>query len=784
MTVSSCPKCHLPITLPAVTSPLARVRCPICAGEYTLQDALSYAPPTLVVIGAPAESAPSAGSIAALAGMGAAASTVLTNEPEFRIEPASTTAAGEDEFGFQLESDAPPQPAAEDEFGFQLEPEEAPQPATADEIKLELEPEPVVAAEAAPAEVVEDLSAELLPADEGAALAEMAALEPEALLPPVEPAADAEPALEFIGDEPALEPVAETPTDAPVTAEQETQPAEPAAVAADNPWGDLTDDAAVSEEELDFGGQLGEEVSLTSEAGAAEEATLDTWQDLPSGALQAAQEAVAAEDADADGDKGETAPDDWFAAGVGDALPEAGDDADLAFKLEDQPAAASSPLAAPVAAAAGLAGAAAAGAAVSPAKKPAAKRRPPVESGPFAKIIAALITVPLALIIVLGILWWVVGYDPVKLAPKMPDFLAFLAPESLRNAGKKPTPPSNSVAKNTNPTPKPEPTPEPKPEPTPEPTPEPKPEPTPEPKPEPKPEPTPEPKPEPKPMPPVEVVGLANVPAVAPEELGKALKEASDARNELAGMDNTNAKYSATNRAYFMKAYTLAEKATHVKKDAADFSLKQRLDAAAKTVAPKGAEKADLEAIGRIAAAWIPAQQRTEPGMIVAGTVQSVTPRGKLFETKIQLAGEIADRFVKDYVVISAEKLTGVEENKPAIIFGVIVDNPLANIKGFVGDEQRVIWSTFAVDFNATGGTAPEPVNEKPAVTPEPPAEKPAVEKPATPEVMPDKPAVDPPKIEAPKLDAPAIEPPKFDFPAPELPKTDPKPDAPAPESK
>ncbi len=56
MTISSCPKCDEPVTIPGGADSSARVRCPLCAEEYTLADALQKLPPALVLLDAPAPS--------------------------------------------------------------------------------------------------------------------------------------------------------------------------------------------------------------------------------------------------------------------------------------------------------------------------------------------------------------------------------------------------------------------------------------------------------------------------------------------------------------------------------------------------------------------------------------------------------------------------------------------------------------------------------------------------------------------------------------------------------
>jgi hypothetical protein len=48
--ISTCPRCRLQISLPEKTSPAAQVKCPLCAAEYTLREALDQVPPMLIVL--------------------------------------------------------------------------------------------------------------------------------------------------------------------------------------------------------------------------------------------------------------------------------------------------------------------------------------------------------------------------------------------------------------------------------------------------------------------------------------------------------------------------------------------------------------------------------------------------------------------------------------------------------------------------------------------------------------------------------------------------------------
>ncbi len=54
--VTTCPKCYHHVLLPLLDDQAAWVRCPLCRGEYTLQTALDFVPPSLEIIAGPTPS--------------------------------------------------------------------------------------------------------------------------------------------------------------------------------------------------------------------------------------------------------------------------------------------------------------------------------------------------------------------------------------------------------------------------------------------------------------------------------------------------------------------------------------------------------------------------------------------------------------------------------------------------------------------------------------------------------------------------------------------------------
>jgi hypothetical protein len=50
--ISTCPKCQQPVTIPTGVDLAAHVRCPLCAAEYLLADAIANMPPALIPVDA------------------------------------------------------------------------------------------------------------------------------------------------------------------------------------------------------------------------------------------------------------------------------------------------------------------------------------------------------------------------------------------------------------------------------------------------------------------------------------------------------------------------------------------------------------------------------------------------------------------------------------------------------------------------------------------------------------------------------------------------------------
>ncbi|HZZ71333.1 MAG TPA: hypothetical protein VFE24_03715 [Pirellulales bacterium] len=301
----------------------------------------------------------------------------------------------------------------------------------------------------------------------------------------------------------------------------------------------------------------------------------------------------------------------------------------------------------------------------------------------------------------------------VKPEPKpetKPDPFGDAKPDTKPDIKPEPKPetkpdPFGDTKPDTKPDVKPEPKPETKPDPFGDTKPEVKPEPKPETKPDPfgdtKPETKPEVKPEPNPE--TKPAGLKNAPLVTQPEMETAAKEASEAAKAL---DEPAADVSpaALKQAYYKKLFALAEKVALAPQQP---GANTAMDTLKQLVLRGGATPDALNPLGRIAAYWISSPRRdpAERGIVLNATINSIEKQNGLNVAKVTLTGGLPEGRPADflnYTVVSKEGLP--EVGSTALLVGVIVDQPATAIEGFKGDQKQVIWTVGSIP---TKGTEP-----------------------------------------------------------------------------
>jgi hypothetical protein len=95
--ISTCPRCEKLVAIPSGVDPTASVRCPLCAGEYALSEAIASAPPELIPVVVVSEQSATAVS-EAVAEPAGEEQAQTRHEPEHEPEGENEAAAAVKEF--------------------------------------------------------------------------------------------------------------------------------------------------------------------------------------------------------------------------------------------------------------------------------------------------------------------------------------------------------------------------------------------------------------------------------------------------------------------------------------------------------------------------------------------------------------------------------------------------------------------------------------------------------------------------------------------------------------
>ncbi len=177
-------------------------------------------------------------------------------------------------------------------------------------------------------------------------------------------------------------------------------------------------------------------------------------------------------------------------------------------------------------------------------------------------------------------------------------------------------------------------------------------------------------------------------------DVEKGMTEAQEAATALATADKDALKKAKAQ--YYRKLAQLAELATFAEDDSVE--PEGDLSKIKELLGEVAADRAQLGVIAKAAGQWMNISKGKEhQGIVLAGTVQSVTKQGHVFETKVLLAdgGQVV-------TVLSAKKLP-VKENDQTVVLGSIVSDPATTIEGYQGTETTAIWSGVAIKAPPAG---------------------------------------------------------------------------------
>ena len=189
-----------------------------------------------------------------------------------------------------------------------------------------------------------------------------------------------------------------------------------------------------------------------------------------------------------------------------------------------------------------------------------------------------------------------------------------------------------------------------------------------------------EPKEEPSPPPPV---GPADPPSFTSDELGQVLKTTHSAFTADALTDET-----------YRRLCQLAQTVTFVETADGGPKLINRLEAVDILLRKIGSEELNLIKIGEMAASLAYDQERTENGILLAGTLESSLKLGQAHGAGVQLSGTDSP-----LVVVSKTPLPAKVGDR-VLVLGSVVDKPAENMVGVDTGMRRVIWSRMTVNLD------------------------------------------------------------------------------------
>ncbi len=201
------------------------------------------------------------------------------------------------------------------------------------------------------------------------------------------------------------------------------------------------------------------------------------------------------------------------------------------------------------------------------------------------------------------------------------------------------------------------------------------------------------------PVPPDEPA-IIDAPQFSLADLAKAMQETGAASQKLlsaqSGKDDAALKTARTQ--FYLKMFAMAEALTFTNDESADGQLAGEKQAIEQIMLHQFAsEKKRLDALKYNAGRWLDFSKRTTPGVVVAGTVQSCEPSGKLYEVKLGIGVSTDDPIVTVLHKSDPQLVQGDQ----ALLLGAIVDDPGEKVIGYEGLEPMAIWSGMTIKLPA-----------------------------------------------------------------------------------
>ena len=189
-----------------------------------------------------------------------------------------------------------------------------------------------------------------------------------------------------------------------------------------------------------------------------------------------------------------------------------------------------------------------------------------------------------------------------------------------------------------------------------------------------------EPSEDPPPPPPV---GPADPPSFTSDELGLVLKATHDAFNADGLADET-----------YRRLCQLAQTVTFVELAGGGSKLRNRLEAVDILLRKIGSQELNLIEIGEMATVWASDQERTDNGILLAGTLESNLKLGQVYGATVRVSG------TDNPLVVVGKTLMPAKLGDRVLVLGSVVDKPAEKIVGVDTSMRRVIWSRMTVNLD------------------------------------------------------------------------------------
>ena len=168
-----------------------------------------------------------------------------------------------------------------------------------------------------------------------------------------------------------------------------------------------------------------------------------------------------------------------------------------------------------------------------------------------------------------------------------------------------------------------------------------------------------------------------------------ATNEAAAALNAAEKNQTDDAEIDESRQRFYASLSKLAESVTLLRGEPGDQQAAR--SAAGEMLRGMFSNQEKLEALGNRAAAEFANAMRTANGIVLAGTVEEVRSLDDQYRTFVRLPGKESP-----ISLITAEK-PQVSEGDTVISIGIVVDDPIQNIAGYDGPEERIVWAVLIV---------------------------------------------------------------------------------------